>query len=507
MTAEGLRKPSMAIEGLEISKAFGGVRALNGASFAASTGEVRGLVGENGAGKSTLIKILSGVIRPDSGVVRVNGRQVELHSPQDAQALGIGTVFQELTLLPWMTVAENLLLRREPRGAAGLIRRGELADRAERIFAELGIEDVDPLELVANLSLAQQQRVEIAHAVIRDPEIVFMDEPTSALARGEVEWLFGLLGKLRSQGKCIIFTSHRWREVESIADRITVFRDGSDVGTYSEIDESRAVTLMTGRKVDTMFPEPPALEREEPVMEVRSLRAARIGDVSFVLNRREILGIGGLAGQGQRELFLTLFGARERSQGEVVIEGEPVQIRNPRDAIRAKLGIALIPEDRKSEGLLLPMSVRDNLTLPILRRFSAAGVIKPSEERGLVGRVIDRLQVRTRSTDQPVDTLSGGNQQKVLVGRWLLADSRILLLYDVTRGVDVATKHDIYELMLNLISEGRSILFYSSDTEEIAHLCHRVLVMREGRLSTELRGPGMDAEQLVAAAVREDAKI
>ena len=507
MSESDSRSTPPAIEGAGISKSFGAVKALDGASFAARMGEVHGLVGENGAGKSTMIKVLSGVLSPDSGTVRVKGREMELGSPQVAQASGIRTVFQELSLMPWMTVAENLLLRREPRGFARLLRRRDLAPRAEEIFAELGVENIDPLELVSNLSLAQQQIVEIARNVIQEPEILFLDEPTSSLAGREVEWLFGLLDRLREEGRCVIFTSHRWREVERLADRITVFRDGKDVGTHAEIDESQAIALMTGRKVDTAFPEPPPIKgAQDSTLEVRNLSGPGLSDLSFALHEGEILGVGGLEGQGQRELFLTLFGAGEYSEGEILVGGEQVRINNPADAIGAGLGIALVPEDRKSEGLLLPMSVRDNLMLPVMGRFSVGGVIRGGTEKHLVEQMIERLQIRLRSTDQAVDTLSGGNQQKTLVGRWLLADSRILLFYDVTRGVDVATKHDIYELMFRLISEGRSILFYSSETEEVAHLSHRVLVMREGRISAELEGPNVDPEAMVAAALGEDVR-
>jgi len=495
-----------AIEGAEISKTFGAVKALNGASFAARMGEVHGLVGENGAGKSTMIKILSGVLSPESGIVRVKGRQMELSSPQAAQASGIRTVFQELSLMPWMTVAENLLLRREPKGFARLLKRRELAPRTEEIFAELGVENIDPLELVSNLTLAQQQIVEIARNVIQEPDILFLDEPTSSLAGREVQWLFDLLDRLREEGRCVIFTSHRWREVERLADLITVFRDGKDVGTHAKIDESQAIALMTGRKVDTAYPEPPPLKDREPTLEVRGLRGHKVSDLSFVLHEGEILGVGGLEGQGQRELFLTLFGAGDLVEGEILVGGQSTKIHNPGDAIRAGLGIALIPEDRKSEGLLLPMSVRDNLMLPVMGRFSVGGVIRGGTEERLVEQMIERLQIRLRTTDQAVDTLSGGNQQKALVGRWLLADSRILLLYDVTRGVDVATKQDIYKLMLRLISEGRSILCYSSETEEVARLSHRVLVMREGKLSAELEGPNVDTEEIVAAALGEDVR-
>jgi ribose transport system ATP-binding protein len=495
-----------AIEASGVSMSFGGVHALRQASFAAAFGEIHALVGENGAGKSTMIKILSGVLRPDSGSIRVKGEEVELTSPHQATALGVGTVFQELTLMPWMTVAENLLLGREPAGALAVIQRRRLAAQADEILARLGIERIDTLELVASLSLAERQILEIARTLIQDPDILFLDEPTSALAEREVEWLFELVRRLREQGKCVIFTSHRWREVDRLADRITIFRNGEFVVTRDRIEESEAVTLMTGRTIDRVYPEPPPPPVEEPVLEVRGLRGEGLHDFSFTLRRGEILGIGGLAGQGQRQLFMTLFGARKSTGGEILVGGRPRRFRKPSDAIRAGLGIALVPEDRKTEGLLLPMSVSDNLTLAILDRVAIYGVFSPGAERSRVYPMIQRLQIHTRRPMvQEVGTLSGGNQQKVLIGRWLLAESRVLLLYDITRGVDISTKHDIYELMLRLAGEGKSLLFYSSETEEVAHLCHRVLVMREGRIAAELAGPVTDAEEIVAAAVRDRA--
>jgi ribose transport system ATP-binding protein len=496
-----------AIEGTGISRSFGGVRALVDASFSANFGEVHALVGENGAGKSTMIKILSGVLRPDEGTLTVRGAPADFPSPHAARALGVGTVFQELTLMSWMTVAENLFLRNEPHGPGGLIRRRELGTRAREVFARLGIEGIDPDELPITLSLAQRQVIEIARALLRDPDILFLDEPTSALPEKEVEWLFALVRELREQGKCVIFTSHRWGEVADLADRITIFRNGEHVATREHLSQAEAVTLMTGRTIDRLYPERAAVSDDAPaVLEVHDLHGERVRGVSFALRRGEILGVGGLAGQGQRDLFMTLFGARKLASGETRINGQPRRIRKPADAIRLRMGIALVPEDRKTEGLMLPMSVRDNLTLAVLGRVAFKGVLKRSTEQALVRRAVRRLNIRTsRPSVQEVATLSGGNQQKVLIGRWLLAESDILLLYDITRGVDVGTKHDIYELMMELVAEGKSLLFYSSETEEMARLCHRVLVMREGRIAAELSGSSADAEAIVAASLREDA--
>ncbi|MGH6680996.1 MAG: sugar ABC transporter ATP-binding protein, partial [Bradyrhizobium sp.] len=385
--------------------------------------------------------------------------------------------------------------------AFGLIDRGRMADEADSILARLGIHHIDPRSLVEDLSLAQRQMVEIVRVIIQDPDILLLDEPTSSLGENEVDWLFGLIRNLRANGKCIIFTSHRWNEITDIADRITIFRNGVGLGTFTEIDESKAVTLMTGQQVDAFYPNPPALDAARPLLEARGLSGLRISGISLTLHGGEILGVGGLAGHGHRELFFSLFGAAPVTEGEVLVNGRKVRISSPRDA--AALGIALVPEDRKTEGLLLPMSVGINLTLAVLPQISLLGVIRRRREGRLASDMVDGLKIRTPGLRNPVGQLSGGNQQKVLLGRWLLADSRIVLLYDVTRGVDVATKHEIYELMIRLARERRAVLFYSSDAEELAHLSHRVLVMREGRIAAELKAPGITAEKIVSAAVRE----
>jgi ribose transport system ATP-binding protein len=494
---------TIALEAQGITKSFGGVRALYQAALAAVGGEVHALVGENGAGKSTLIKILGGRLQPDTGSVRINHHAVGLTGPDDAHALATWTVFQELTLLPWMTVAENLLLRREPRASLGLISRTQVVAQAEAMLAGLGICTIDPLALVEDLSLAQRQIVEIVRALSHAPDILLLDEPTSSLVEHEVMWLFKQISELRRRGACVIFTSHRWSEVSSIADRITVFRGGRHVGTFPSLSESEAVTLMTGEPLDTLYPKLPERPLATSALEVQQLTGTRLHGVSFTLHRGEILGVGGLAGQGHRELFFTLFGAEHASSGRVVIDRRSVRIRSPRDAVRRRAGIALVPEDRKTDGLMLAMAVRDNLTLAILRRIAWFGVLRRRIERHRAESMATRLKIRMAGLRSPAGSLSGGNQQKVLVGRWLLVEPTILLLYDITRGVDIATKHELYELMMQLATEGRSILFYSSDTEELAHLCHRVLVMREGKVATELNAPDITAEHIVAAAVRD----
>ena len=497
---------NLAIEAIGISRSFGGVEALTGAALTASFGEVHALVGENGAGKSTLIKIIGGTVKPDAGSVVIDGEDVTASGPRAARRLGVGTVFQELTLFPWLTVAENLFVGREPRGPARLIQRRKLPQRAAEVLERFEVNGINPRSLAGSLPLAQRQMVEITSAFMREPRILLLDEPTSALAEREVEWLFGLVRRLRDNGACVLFTSHRWGEVGSLADRITVLRNGRHVATERHFTEHEAVTLMTGRTIDRMYPDRPALPdaESEVALSAEGLEGDVLHGVSFELKRGEILGIGGLAGQGQPELFLSLFGARKLTRGQISIGGKRAKLRSPADAIKRGLAIALVPEDRKTEGLMLPMSVKDNLTLAVLDKISQAGVIRHRQELSLVGDVAERLQIKTRNAGlQPVGTLSGGNQQKVLIGRWLLVEPDVLLLFDITRGVDVGTKHDIYELVVNLAAEGKALLYYSSETEEIAQLCHRVLVMREGRVVSELSGAEASAEGLVAAALRE----
>jgi ribose transport system ATP-binding protein len=493
-----------AVEAVGVTHSFGGVQALRNASFAADFGEVHALVGENGAGKSTMIKILCGVLRPDEGIIRLKGEEVRLLSPKRGRELGVATVFQELTLLPFLTVAENLLLANEPRGRLRLVRRRELWPAAAAVLERYGVDGVDPRELAGRLPLALQQRIEVVRALLEEPDVLFLDEPTSTLAEREVQWLFALVRELRDANTCVIFTSHRWREIERIADRITVFRSGEHVATRVSATEDEAVTLMTGRTIERIYPHRAPAPSGDAALEVDGLVAAGVHGCSFGVRAGEILGIGGLAGQGQRELFMTIFGAQRAKQGTITVGGRLRRIRNPSDAIKAGIGISLVPEDRKSEGLLLPMSVRDNLTLAVLDRFSTAGFLRPKPERAAVREVLGQLQIKThRPQTQEVGKLSGGNQQKVLIARSMLATPTVLLLYDITRGVDIGTKHDLYELIAKLAADGKAVVFYSSETEEMAHLCHRVLVMREGRPRAELDGEGLDAEAIVAAAIKE----
>jgi ribose transport system ATP-binding protein len=481
-----------AVRATGIDRSFGGVRALRDASFAARPGEIHALAGENGAGKSTMIKVLCGLIRADNGTV-------EVHSGP------VATAFQELSLVPDLTVAENLFLRHPPRGRLGLVSRRRLAPEADALLRRYGVDYLDARAVTGDLSVAQRQVVEIVRALAIEPRVLFLDEPTAALPDRQVAWLSEHMRRLRAEGCCVIFTSHRWREIETLADRVTVFRNGTHVTTRTRISEAEAVRLMSGRTLAGAYPDVTTVPvHDESALRVGGLRGGMLRGVSFDLRKGEILGIGGLAGQGQRDLFLTLFGARRAAAGTVAVAGREVAIRRPRDAIAAGIGIAYVPEDRKAEGLLLPLSIRDNLTLATLDRRSAAGFVKRRAEQAAVAGIVRRLGINTtRPQVQAVGTLSGGNQQKVLMGRWLLTRAEVLLLYDVTRGVDAATKHDFYVLVAELAAQGKAVLLYSSETEEIAHLCHRVLVLREGRVAAELPGPVGDAERIVAASLKE----
>ena len=488
-----------AVRASGVDRAFGGVQALRGASFAARPGEIHALAGENGAGKSTMIKVLCGLLRPDAGTVEILG------APATRQRLGMATAFQELSLMPDLTVAENLFLRQPPRGRFGLVSRRRLVTGADALLRRYGVDYVDGRAVTAELSVAHRQVVELVRALATEPRVLFLDEPTAALPDRQVAWLSEHMRRLRADGCCVIFTSHRWREIEALADRVTVFRNGTHVTTRASISESEAVRLMSGRTLAGTYPDVTTVPvHDDSSLRVRGLRGGVLRGVSFDLRKGEILGIGGLAGQGQRDLFLTLFGARRSTAGTVAVAGREVAVRRPRDAIAAGIGIAYVPEDRKAEGLLLPMSIRDNLTLATLDRRSAAGFVRRRAEQAAVAAIVRQLGINTvRPQTQAVGTLSGGNQQKVLMGRWLLTHAEILLLFDVTRGVDAATKHDFYVLVADLAKQGKAVLLYSSETEEIAHLCHRVLVLREGRVTAELPGPVGQAERIVAASLRE----
>jgi ribose transport system ATP-binding protein len=490
---------------VEVSKRYGGVRALAHADFACTPGRIHALLGENGAGKSTLIKVMAGVVQPDEGRILLQGRERRFAHPQEAVTAGIACIFQELSLLPHLSVADNICITNPPR-RFGLIDRKEQRRRAEAALARAGAEDIHPLAPVSTLPLSRRQLVEIAKALARDPKILILDEATSALTAADVQRVFALLRRLRAEGLAIVYISHRMPEIAELADDCSVFRNGTRVASFEAGTRSDAQVLemMIGRDIAHAFPpkpQPPAREAA-PVLETRRLGwAGRLHDIDLAVRPGEIVGLGGLDGQGQRELFLALFGVLRGVTGEVRVDGRPVRTRDPRAAKGRAQGIALVPEDRKIDGLLLPMSVNDNLSLAALDRFSRAGVLVAAAERQAVAGMVRRLAIKVGDADDPVATLSGGNQQKVVIGKWLLTAPRILLLNDPTRGIDVGTKQEIYALIRELAAEGAAVLLYSTDYAELIGCCDRVAVFYAGRIVRWLQGDALTERALVASAL------
>ncbi len=466
-----------------IRKAFPGVLAVSSASFELRPGEIHALVGENGAGKSTLIKILTGVHRADAGEIRLSGDEVVFSSPLAARRAGIATIYQEFTLVPMLSVAANLFLGRE-QVHRGLIDTWQEHRQADELFQKLGV-SIDPDALVRDLNIAQQQLVEIARALATDARILVMDEPTAALAPQEVEKLFVLLHELAAHGIGIIFISHRLDEVFTVADRITVMRDGQTVATarVAELSRNRLIELMVGRPLESEFPKLSA-PRGDVCLEVRSLSGGKVQDVSFQVKRGEVLGIAGLMGAGRTEVARLLFGADPKESGGISVDGTEVSISSPRDAIAS--GICLLTEDRKSQGLMLKATAKDNFALPNLKSWSHVGLIDQREESGRFAKHVSDLNIRIAGPDQLAEELSGGNQQKLLVARWLEMNSQVIVFDEPTRGIDVGAKYEMYLLINDLAAKGKAIIVISSELPELLGICDRIMVMREGRIAGEI---------------------
>ena len=491
------------LEARGVSKSFGGVQALDAVHFEAESGEVHALLGENGAGKSTFIKILTGAVAPDDGSLTLLGKALAPGSPRAAARAGVAAVFQELSLVPDLTVAENIWFRHEPLTVLRTVRGRKLVRDTERLFERLAFPVVDPRREVRGLSVAERQLVEIAKAVATEPRVLILDEATSALAPREVEWLVGLARRLAETGMIVIYISHRLSEVQRVADRITVFRNGATVGTRpaAEATEDEIVAMMLGRQLERLYPEKGQSVREDVALRVRGLRLGhRLRDVDLDVHVGEVLGVGGLQGQGQLELFLSLFGVL-RAQGSIEVGGRRVRINSPRQALNAGIGLALVPEDRQNQGLLLPKSVRENVTLAVARRFARHGILDLGQERALVDEAVRQLNIVLADPEQPVASLSGGNQQKVVIAKLLLTEAHVLLLYDLTRGVDVGTKGEIFRLMRNLADEGYAILFFSTDTQELLHVADRVAVLADGTVSGLLSGSEITEDAILRAAI------
>jgi ribose transport system ATP-binding protein len=487
------------LEARGLTKRFFGVPVLEDVDFDLRAGEVHGLVGENGAGKSTLMKLLAGVYQPDGGQLVLDGSQVHFARPSQAYEAGVSTVFQEFNLIPDRTVAENIFLGREPR-RRGLVSSRLMNRRAAELLESVGVTSISPRTPVRDLSVAEQQIVEIAKALSYDARIISMDEPTAALADHEVELLYGIIRRLTGRGVSIIYVSHRLREVFDLCDRITVMKDGRVVATTDaqDIDELGLVRLMVGRSLSSFFPDPvPGTEPGEVVLTLSDAGNDDIDGIDLEVRAGEIVALAGLQGSGRSEVLAAIAGSAPLTRGELRLHGKPCQVRSPRAGIRR--GIAYLTEDRKANGLLLGQSVLDN-ALAVLRATTPRRAVR---SRAAARSTLRDLELRARSVDQEIRFLSGGNQQKVLLGKWLLTDPDVVLLDEPTRGIDVGAKHAVYTLMRRLAHEGKAIVMVSSELPEVIGMADRVLVMHDGRLVGSLPG-GSSEEEIMRKATAVD---
>lgn len=486
-----------------ISKAFPGVQALRDVHLEVRKGEVHALIGENGAGKSTLMKILAGVYHPDSGTIEIEGRPVKIDSPKQALALGIGVIHQELNLAPNITAAENISMGNEPRLFPGWVDFNKMNQKAEGVLRQLGA-TFPPSVPVGRLSTGQQQLVEIAKALSEDARILVMDEPTASLSDHEAVRLFELVRALRSRGITIIYISHRMAEVYDLSDRITVLRDGQYVDTLERgaFNDEAIIQRMVGRSLGDLYArresEAKPTTSGEVVLEVRNLSNEYVQPTNLYVRRGEIVGVAGLVGAGRTTLARLLFGAQRHLKGEILIDGKPVNIQQPIDAIRA--GIGLVPESRKEQGLFLQLTVQENIVMNSLPNLAAGGFIDFTRAKQFAEREATRLRIRQSALPQPVKGLSGGNQQKVVLAKWLILNPKLLVLDEPTRGVDVGAKAEIYAIMHQLAGEGMGILMISSDLPEVLGMSDRILVMHEGRIMAELPGYTTTQEEIMLHA-------
>ncbi len=466
-----------------VRKEFPGVVALDNVTLRVRRGTVHALMGENGAGKSTLMKIIAGVYQPDTGEIRLKGNQIKITTPLDALEAGIAMIHQELNLMPFMTVAENIWIRREPVNALGLVNHRELNRRTAELFKRLAI-DIDPASEVRDHSVASRQMIEIAKAVSYDSDILIMDEPTSALTDREVDHLFRIIADLKQQGKGIVYITHKMNELFTIADDVSIFRDGRYIATHPAKDLTRdqVIQMMVGREITQLFPKEEA-DIGEVVLSVKNLSLEGVfKDVSFDLRKGEILGLAGLVGSGRTNVAETIFGVTPATSGEILLEGKPITIGSPRDGMRA--GMALLTEDRKDTGCFLTLSVLENMQMAVLtNRYVQGGFVQQSAVNAECTKMKDAMRVKTPNLDERIENLSGGNQQKVLIGRWLLTDPKILILDEPTRGIDVGAKAEIHRLISRLACQGVAVIMISSEMPEVLGMSDRIAVMHEGRMT------------------------
>ncbi|HEX9423080.1 MAG TPA: sugar ABC transporter ATP-binding protein [Pyrinomonadaceae bacterium] len=489
------------LEMRHIRKAFPGVVALDDVDFDLRRGEVHILLGENGAGKSTLMKILSGAYQKSAGQIVFDGQDVEIRNPKHAQTLGISTIYQEFNLIPHLSAGENIFLGREPR-RFGLIDQRAIFQAATRALNGLGL-TLDPHKLIKELKVAEQQMIEVAKALSLDARILIMDEPTAALSEHEIKELFAIIRSLRDKGVSIVYISHRMEELFEIGDRVTVLRDGRTVGTYDvrEMSKSELIRLMVNRELTELFPKERA-ELGPEVLRVEGLNTqGGLNDINFSLRKGEVLGIAGLLGAGRTELARAIFGLDKIASGVISINGSQQRIGSPRAAINS--GIGFLTEDRKSQGLVLPLSVRENLCLASVDKFSRWGLMNAQQEQQAADRYVKDLRIKTPSLNQKVVYLSGGNQQKVVLSKWLCCKSEVFIFDEPTRGVDVGAKAEIYQLMNRLTASGVAIIMISSEMLEVLGMSDRILVMRGGRITGEFSAEEATQERVLQCALGE----
>jgi rhamnose transport system ATP-binding protein len=487
------------VELIDISKQFGTIQALRGVDLALYSGEIHALVGENGAGKSTLVKLLGGIHRPDTGTIRINGADTELHSPAQSQHLGIAVIHQEPTLFPDLNVAENVFMGRHPRDRFGRVDWKRMYQEVERLLTSLDVH-LSVYTPVRGLPVADQQLVEIAKALSLDARVLIMDEPTAALSPHEVEKLFTITRQLRQSGVAILFVSHRLEEIAELADKLTVMRDGVRVITApaSELSSEDIIRHMVGRELTSLFPKGEA-EIGEVLLEVRHLtRKGVFRDVSFQLRRGEILGFSGLVGAGRTEVARVLFGIDRADEGEILIDKQPVRITSPKAAMRH--GLAYVPEDRRQQGLVMDFSIAANMTLPIVQQVSKIGGVDRQRERSIATDYSQQLRIRSTGIQQLVKALSGGNQQKVVLAKWLITNPSILILDEPTRGIDIGAKAEVHRIISELAAKGLAIILISSELPEVLAMSDRVLVMHEGRVAGIFERSEADQERVMFAA-------
>ncbi|WP_198598355.1 sugar ABC transporter ATP-binding protein [Mangrovicella endophytica] len=469
-----------------VSKSYGPTVALSDTSLCIAEGSVQALLGENGAGKSTLVKILSGLVKPDRGSITLFGRSVELAGRAASSAAGIETAFQEVPLVPDLSVTDNLLMPDLPLRLGMFVNRRAAAERVRALQADLEIADIDPRALISELNLSQRQKVEIARAIARRPRLLILDEPTAALSRADVDWLARRIATLRAEGTTIILVTHRMSEVHDLCSAMSILRNGTHVGSFrvGEISDEEVFRHIMGRSVEVSFPPRPAPKADPsatPLLEAVSISAGRkMRGLSMTLNGGEIVGVASLQGMGQLDLFNALFAAERLRAGKILVDGKEAHLGAPADAIAA--GIALVPEDRKIQGLALNRSGTENATLPIVSDFAAFGMLRPERERRAVDRAFASVSLHPRALYQTPAEFSGGNQQKIVLAKWLMTQCRCLLVFDPTRGVDIGTKHEIYALLRGFAEAGGGILFHSTEISELIGLCDRILTIYEGRI-------------------------